>query len=137
MEVDITTHQDDESIRTKSDQFMQDRNEPNFEQVPNQEPLLAQETSTPIEQANNPLSTRTKLVQLIDPKHVESVQFSHVYIFPKTLVAYVQHESLKQVTLFFEQTTLIAQTWPQTIDNLTNVKMKYNIIENLLEDTNN
>jgi hypothetical protein len=27
--------------------------------------------------------------------------------------------------------------WPQTIDNLANLKNKYNTIENLLEDTNN
>ncbi len=31
MEINVTTHQDDESIRTKSDQFMEDRNELDFE----------------------------------------------------------------------------------------------------------
>ncbi len=35
MEVDVIMQQDDESIRTKNDQFMEDRSEPNFEQVPN------------------------------------------------------------------------------------------------------
>ncbi len=39
MEINVTTHQDDESIRTKSDQFMEDRNELDFEQVPNEKPL--------------------------------------------------------------------------------------------------
>jgi hypothetical protein len=49
MEVDVTTQQDDKYIRTKSDQFMEDWNEPDFEQVPNQKPLLVQETFFPIE----------------------------------------------------------------------------------------
>jgi hypothetical protein len=31
MEAYVTTQQDDKSIRTKSDQFMVERNEPNFE----------------------------------------------------------------------------------------------------------
>jgi hypothetical protein len=31
METNVTTHQDDESIRTKSDHFMEDRNELDFE----------------------------------------------------------------------------------------------------------
>jgi hypothetical protein len=31
MEADVTTHQDDKLIRTKSDQFMEDRSEPDFE----------------------------------------------------------------------------------------------------------
>jgi hypothetical protein len=42
---------------------------------------------------------------------------------------YVQHKSLKQVTLFFEQATLIVDTWLQTIDNLVDLKTKYNIVE--------
>jgi hypothetical protein len=40
MEVDITMKQDDESIKTKNDQFMGEWNELDYEQVPNQEPLL-------------------------------------------------------------------------------------------------
>lgn len=48
MEVDVTMQQYNKSIRMKSDQFMEDRNEPNFEHVPNQEPSTIQETSTPI-----------------------------------------------------------------------------------------
>jgi hypothetical protein len=39
MEVDVTTQQDDESIRTKSDQFTEERSETNFEHVFNQGPL--------------------------------------------------------------------------------------------------
>ncbi len=48
MEVNVITQHDDESIRMKSDQFMEDKNEHDFEQVPNQEPSTIQETSTPI-----------------------------------------------------------------------------------------
>ncbi len=48
MEVDVTMQQYNKSIRTKSDQFMEDRSELNFEHVPNQEPSAIQETSTPI-----------------------------------------------------------------------------------------
>jgi len=40
--LDVTTQQDDESIRTKSDQFMEDWSEFDFEQIPNQEPLHVQ-----------------------------------------------------------------------------------------------
>jgi hypothetical protein len=47
METNVITQRDDELIRIESDQFMEDRNEPNFEHVPNQKPLLVQETSTP------------------------------------------------------------------------------------------
>lgn len=39
MEVDVTTQQDDESIKTKSDQFMEEWSETNFEHVFNQGPL--------------------------------------------------------------------------------------------------
>jgi hypothetical protein len=33
MESDVTTQQDDELIRMESDQFMEDQNEPSFEQT--------------------------------------------------------------------------------------------------------
>ncbi len=39
MEADVTTWHNDKLIRMKSDQFMEDKNEPNFEQVSNQESL--------------------------------------------------------------------------------------------------
>jgi hypothetical protein len=39
MEVDVTTQQDDESIKTKSDQFMEEQSETNFEHVFNHGPL--------------------------------------------------------------------------------------------------
>ncbi len=48
MEVIITTQHDDESIRTKRDQFMEEKNEHDSEQVPNQKPSTIQETSVPI-----------------------------------------------------------------------------------------
>jgi hypothetical protein len=81
---------------------MEDKNEHDFERVTNQEPSLVQETYVPIEQVNNPLPTCTKLVQLVQPKPI--------YIFLQTFITYVQHESLKHVTLLFEQATLVAQT---------------------------
>jgi hypothetical protein len=65
MEIDVTTQQDDELIRTESDQFMEEWNEPNFEQVLNQGPLFVQETFAPIKHASNLLSTCIKLVQPI------------------------------------------------------------------------
>jgi hypothetical protein len=43
MEVDVTTQHDDESIKTESDQFMEDKSKHDFEQVPNQELSLVQE----------------------------------------------------------------------------------------------
>jgi hypothetical protein len=60
MEVDVHMQHDNESIRMESDRFMEDRSESNFEHVPNQEPLLVQETYAPIEHASNLLSTGTK-----------------------------------------------------------------------------
>jgi hypothetical protein len=65
MEIDVTMQHDDESIRTESDQFMEDKSELDYEQVPNQESLLVQKTSTPTKQVSNSLPTSTKLVQSI------------------------------------------------------------------------
>jgi hypothetical protein len=48
MELDVITQWDDKLIRTESDWLMEDRNELDFEQVLNQEPLHVQETSAPI-----------------------------------------------------------------------------------------
>ncbi len=73
----------------QSDQFMEDRSEYNFEQVPNQKPLLVQEIYAPIEQASNLLWTSTKLVQSIQPKFVELVQSKPIYIFLETSTGYV------------------------------------------------
>ncbi len=53
----------EKSIRMKSDQFMKDKNEHDFEQVTNQEPLLVQETFAPTKQVNNSLPTSTKPIQ--------------------------------------------------------------------------
>ncbi len=39
MEADVTTKQDDKSIKMESDQFIEEQSEPNFEQVINQGPL--------------------------------------------------------------------------------------------------
>ncbi len=54
MEVDVTMQHDGESIRMESGQYMEDRNEHDFEQVPNHEPSRVQETSAFIEQVSNP-----------------------------------------------------------------------------------
>ncbi len=59
MEVNVTTQHDNKSIRTKSDQFMEDKSEPNFEQVTNQELLPIQETSALTKQVSNMLPTCT------------------------------------------------------------------------------
>jgi hypothetical protein len=48
------------------------------------------------------LLTRIELVQLVQFKLVELVQPRPVYIFCET----------------FKQATLVAQTWPQIVDNL-------------------
>ncbi len=102
---------------------------------PNQNLLPIQETSTPKKQASNLLSTNVELVQPILLNHVELEQIKHVYIFPKILTTYAQQESLKQITLFFEQITLIVQTWFQIVNSLANMKSEYNNSENLIEDT--
>jgi hypothetical protein len=47
METNVTTQQDDELIRTKSDKFMEEQSELDFKQVFIQGPLHVQETSTP------------------------------------------------------------------------------------------
>jgi hypothetical protein len=72
---------------------MEDRSELNFEHVPNQEPSAIQETSTPIQQDNNPLSTSIKPIELF-----HSIP---IYIFLEMLVAYAQNESLKHLTFTF------------------------------------
>ncbi len=65
MEVNVIMQHDDESIRTESDQFMEDQSEHDFKQVPNQKLLHVQETSIPTKHASNPLPTDTKPIQPI------------------------------------------------------------------------
>lgn len=137
MEIDVTMQFDDEKIRMENDQFMEYKNEHDFEQVTIQKPLLVQEISIPTKQVSNLLPISTKPIQRIQFKHVQLVQLKPIYIFLEMSVAYAQHESLKRVTLFFEQVALIAQTWPLIINNLTNLKTMYNSAKTLLEDTNN
>ncbi len=116
---------------------MENINKHDFEQVTNEEPSHVQEIFAPIEQVNNMLPTCNEPIQPIQFKLVELVQPKPIYIFPKMLATYVQHENLKQVTLFFEKVALVAQTWPQTVDILTNLKTKYNYSKSMLKDTNN
>ncbi len=40
MEIDVITQHNNKLIRTENDQFMEDKNELDFEQVSNQEPLF-------------------------------------------------------------------------------------------------
>ncbi len=81
--------------------------------------------------------TCVELVQPVQFNLVEIDQVKHVYVFLETLIAYAQHESLKQVIFFFEHVALIVQTWLQIVDSLTNLRSKYNITKSLLKDTNN
>lgn len=89
---------------------MENINKCDFEQVANQEPSHVQETFAPIEQVSNLLPTSNELVQPIQFKPIELVQLKPIYIFPKMLATYVQHENLKQITFFFEKAALVAQT---------------------------
>lgn len=71
MEVNVTTQHDDKSIRMESDQFMEDKNEHDYEEVPNQEPSTIQETFAPTKQVSNPLLICIKLIKLVQSKLVE------------------------------------------------------------------
>jgi hypothetical protein len=53
---------------------------------------------------NNPLPTRVKPIQ--------QVRVALIYVFLETSTTYAQHENLKQISLFFEQASLLAQIWP-------------------------
>ncbi len=59
MEVNVTMQPNDKSIRTESDQFLEDQSELDYELAPNQRPLPIQETFVPREQASIMLSTAT------------------------------------------------------------------------------
>ncbi len=120
---------DDKSTRTKSDQVMEDRSDLDLEQVIDQLPSHVQKTYIPTKQVSNPLPIYTKPIQLVQP--------TFIYIFPKTYVAQTQHGNLKQITLFFETIALVAQAWPQTVDNLVDLRTRYNSTKSLFEDTNN
>jgi hypothetical protein len=74
---------------------MEDKTKPNFEQVSNQESLPIWKKFVPTKQVNNLLPTNIKLVQLVQPKPVELIQLTPVYIFIETSIVSAQHESLK------------------------------------------
>jgi hypothetical protein len=44
---------------------------------------------------------------------------------------------LNRLTIFFERTSSFAQTWPRTINNLIDMKSRYNHAKGLFEKTNN
>ncbi len=83
MEVDVTTQFDDESIRMESGKFMEDRNEHDFKQVTNQEPLLVQETFVPTKQISNSLPTNIEPVQLVQSKPIQPIQLDLFTFFLK------------------------------------------------------
>ncbi len=81
---------------------MEDKNEHDFKQVINEKSSHVQETFIPTGEVNNPLPSSIKSVQLFQSKPIQLIQPKLIYIFPKTLIVYAQHESLKHVTLLFE-----------------------------------
>lgn len=129
MEVDVIMQQDDKSTRKKNEQVMEDRSDFDLEQVIDHLPSHVQKTYIPTKHVNNPLPIDTEPIQLVQP--------TLVYIFFETYVAYTQHGNLKQITFFFEQIALVAQAWPQIVDNLVDLRTRYNSIKSLFEDTNN
>jgi hypothetical protein len=76
-------------------------------------------------------------IQLVPSKHVQLVLPTHVYIFLETFSAHDQHESLTQIILFFEQAFIVAQRWFHIVNILANFRAKFNVVENLLEESNN
>jgi len=84
MEADVTTRQDDESIRIKSDQPMEDKNKHDSEHV-TRKPSHVQEIFVHAEQVNNLLLIRIdQQVQLVPSKHVRPILPKPIYIFPET-----------------------------------------------------
>jgi hypothetical protein len=61
MEVDVTTQQNNESIKTKSDQFMEEWIELDFERILNYGSLLVQETFAPTKQASKSIINMYKI----------------------------------------------------------------------------
>jgi hypothetical protein len=61
MEVNVTTQQNNESIKTKSDQFMEEWSELNFELILNYGYLFVQETFAPTKQASNSIINMYKI----------------------------------------------------------------------------
>lgn len=88
MEVDVTTQLDDESIRTESDQVMENTSEHDFKQVTNQKPSHVKENFAPIEHVSNSLPTCIELVQPNRSKPIQLIQFKLVYIFFELLATY-------------------------------------------------
>lgn len=81
MEVDVSTQLNDESIRTESDQVMENKSEHDFKQVTNQEPSHVQENFAPIEHVSNSLPIGIESIQLNQFKLVQLIQRRLVYIF--------------------------------------------------------
>jgi hypothetical protein len=79
-------------MRTNSDEFMEDKSEFDFEQIISNPLSIVNKPFIPVELICNLLSTGNEPIQ--------PIQIAYVYVFPKTFVAYAQHESLKQIILF-------------------------------------
>lgn len=69
---------------------MEERSEFDYEQITNKPPSL---TPQPI---NNPLPIKVEPIQ--------QIKTTLVYVFLETFATYTQHESLKHISLLFEQT---------------------------------
>ncbi len=74
----------------KNDEVMEERSEFDYEQITNKPPSL---TPQPI---NNPLPIKVEPIQ--------QIKTTLVYVFLETFATYTQHESLKHISLLFEQT---------------------------------
>lgn len=89
MEANVITQPNNESIRTESDQVMENKSEHDFKQVTNQKPSHVKENFAPIEHVSNSLSTCIELVQPNWSKPVQPIQFKLVYIFFEMLATYI------------------------------------------------
>jgi hypothetical protein len=73
VEADVIKQLNDESIRMKIYQFMEDIFEHDFEHVTNQEPSHVQEIYAPTKHVRNPLPIGIELIQLVQSKLVQLV----------------------------------------------------------------
>lgn len=113
MEANVTMSPNDELIRMKSDQFMEDKCKLDFEQKLNQKLSHVQENYTPTNQVSNSLPTSIELVQLVQSKPFELIQYKIIYIFLEPSIVYAQHKSLKQVTFFLSKHAQLPKFGPK------------------------
>jgi hypothetical protein len=78
---------------------MEERGEFDSKQVTNKPPSLVNVPSITPQPINNPLPVKVE--------HVQQVRNALGYVFLETSTTYAQHESLKNINLLFEQTSLL------------------------------